>query len=312
LNTIHLAIDEPIKSTLLEQFLHKSNIEKKISTFEEIIAKNLLNIETNDLPIASILAFEKLNPDKSFFFKASPCFFSLQRDFYRFEKNFDNQLDSNTLLDLCNLLNKNFSSDSINFIIKDKFILLKANSHTAVGSFFPEQLNSIPDKNFLPYGKDAMFWHRLINEIQMCLYNADINRIRQQQKLFPINTIWFSGGGQFPENIKIHSNKKILSNSYLINQMYLIDSSLKLIFFDNNHSDESIMNADIYFDLRTNKVDQKILITFIEKFISRKKIKNLQLKIILGDYLLIAKPGWFPFLKINRHKRIFDEFVGNN
>ena len=142
MNTIHLAIDEPIKSTLLEQFLHKSNIEKKISTFEEMIAKNLLKIETNDLPIASILAFEKLNPDKSFFFKASPCFFSLQRDFYRFEKNFDNQLDSNTLLDLCNLLNKNFSSDSINFIIKDKFILLKANSHTAVGSFFPEQLNS--------------------------------------------------------------------------------------------------------------------------------------------------------------------------
>ena len=94
--------------------------------------------------------------------------------------------------------------------------------------------------------------------------------------------------------------------------MYLIDSSLKLIFFDNNHSDESIMNADIYFDLRTNKVDQKILITFIEKFISRKKIKNLQLKIILGDYLLIAKPDWFSFLKINRHKRIFDEFVGNN
>ena len=79
-----------------------------------------------------------------------------------------------------------------------------------------------------------MFWHRLINEIQMCLYNADINRIRQQQKLFPINTIWFSGGGQFPENIKIHSNKKILSNSYLINQMYLIDSSLKLIFFEFN------------------------------------------------------------------------------
>ena len=51
---------------------------------------------------------------------------------------------------------------------------------------------------FLPAGPDAIYWHGLLNEIQMLLHATEVNRKREEQGRLGINGLWFSGGGRLP------------------------------------------------------------------------------------------------------------------
>ena len=65
-------------------------------------------------------------------------------------------------------------------------------------------LNSATCKNIntlLPTGKDSVKWHRIFNEIQMLLYEHPLNQERISRNQIAINSIWFWGGGHFPQSI---------------------------------------------------------------------------------------------------------------
>ncbi|MEJ2760323.1 MAG: hypothetical protein P8126_01960 [Gammaproteobacteria bacterium] len=51
----------------------------------------------------------------------------------------------------------------------------------------------------LPRGREARRMHRLLNEIQMQLHDADINREREARGDLPINSVWFWGTGALPD-----------------------------------------------------------------------------------------------------------------
>jgi len=51
----------------------------------------------------------------------------------------------------------------------------------------------------MPVGEDKSDWHRLINDVQMCLHASRINEERQQRGKLPVNSVWFWGGGRVPE-----------------------------------------------------------------------------------------------------------------
>jgi len=51
----------------------------------------------------------------------------------------------------------------------------------------------------LPRGREARLMHRLLNEIQMQLFDADINRERESRGDLPINSVWFWGTGELPD-----------------------------------------------------------------------------------------------------------------
>jgi hypothetical protein len=50
---------------------------------------------------------------------------------------------------------------------------------------------------YLPVGEDRRQWLSLWNEIQMQLYNADLNQHRIASQQLPINSVWFWGMGDF-------------------------------------------------------------------------------------------------------------------
>jgi len=56
--------------------------------------------------------------------------------------------------------------------------------------------------NFLPSGKDSIYWHKIFNEIQMLLHEHPINQAREAHGELTINSIWFWGGGHNPQPIK--------------------------------------------------------------------------------------------------------------
>jgi hypothetical protein len=50
---------------------------------------------------------------------------------------------------------------------------------------------------FLPRGKDAVAWHAMMNEVQMLLYTAKVNMLREGRGQLPINGLWLHGGGSY-------------------------------------------------------------------------------------------------------------------
>ena len=48
------------------------------------------------------------------------------------------------------------------------------------------------------YLPDAKHWRSLLNEAQMALHESDINKAREARGEWPINSLWFWGGGTLP------------------------------------------------------------------------------------------------------------------
>ena len=53
-------------------------------------------------------------------------------------------------------------------------------------------------QGFMPEGDDAPTWHRIMNEIQMRLHNADINALRTERGEPAVNSLWLWGSGSLP------------------------------------------------------------------------------------------------------------------
>jgi len=51
----------------------------------------------------------------------------------------------------------------------------------------------------LPDHPDALYWRRILNEIQMALHACPVNVRRRQRGRMEINSVWFWGGGPLPE-----------------------------------------------------------------------------------------------------------------
>jgi len=50
----------------------------------------------------------------------------------------------------------------------------------------------------LPRGGDAMEWVKTLNELQMILFDAQVNRDREAAGQPPVNSLWIWGGGHLP------------------------------------------------------------------------------------------------------------------
>jgi len=52
--------------------------------------------------------------------------------------------------------------------------------------------------NLMPAGRDALHWHRIVNEIQMLLHEHPVNLARESRGELAINSVWIWGGGVMP------------------------------------------------------------------------------------------------------------------
>tara|TARA_R110002072_G_scaffold32211_3_gene98590 strand:- start:14198 stop:15217 length:1020 start_codon:yes stop_codon:yes gene_type:complete len=57
---------------------------------------------------------------------------------------------------------------------------------------------------FMPSGDDRINLIQLMNDIQMTLHDSDVNKKREQEKMLPINSLWFWGCGELPKIIDRH------------------------------------------------------------------------------------------------------------
>lgn len=64
-------------------------------------------------------------------------------------------------------------------------------------------------RTFLPQGKDALRWHRILTEIQMLLHAHPVNEVRESRGKLSVNSVWLWGGGTLPA-----SNPAIYTAAY--------------------------------------------------------------------------------------------------
>ena len=88
-------------------------------------------------------------------------------------------------------LNKHFHEDGIHFLMNDKDSwCLNIDSHQNVSTSSVHDVISRNVYAFMPQGEDALFWKKLMNEVQMLMHQSEVNEKRQENNKLPVNGVW--------------------------------------------------------------------------------------------------------------------------
>ncbi|MEZ5671536.1 MAG: hypothetical protein R3E08_03810 [Thiotrichaceae bacterium] len=89
---------------------------------------------------------------------------------------------------------------------------------------------------YMPSGRDKMTWRQRLNEIQMLLYQSQVNIEREQRGQLSINSVWFWGMGRLPavvaprwvevwsEDIATQGLAKFTHTPYTVPSKYLLNT----------------------------------------------------------------------------------------
>lgn len=95
------------------------------------------------------------------------------------------------------------TDDAMWFIITDETPDIET---TPLQAVLGEDIN-----DHLPRGGDAMEWTRILNELQMILFNTRVNLERETAGRPPVNSLWFWGGGRLPD-IHVPRWRRLVTN----------------------------------------------------------------------------------------------------
>lgn len=115
-------------------------------------------------------------------------------------------------------LNAQFSADGLYFVAATPENWLLRLPEPPDATFTP--LASAYGRNIselMPQGREAVRWHRLINEIQMLLYGHSVNDKRAGQGKPLVNSLWLWGGGIYllPQTLQKPA-QRVLGNDRLL------------------------------------------------------------------------------------------------
>lgn len=104
---------------------------------------------------------------------------------------------------LCATLNEHFAADGLRFVAPHpQRWYLELDSLPGIST---SPLSLVAGKDihaYLPQGPDALRWHRILNEIQMLLFQHPVNQAREERGEWPANGLWLWGGGFAPKELR--------------------------------------------------------------------------------------------------------------
>jgi hypothetical protein len=111
-------------------------------------------------------------------------------------------LDADEAAQFCAGLNRHFSAEGLHFEAPQPqhwYVRLDKAPELAAHSLAQAAGRDI--RAYLPQGADALRWHKLLNEIQMLLFDHPVNQAREARGDWLINSLWLWGGGHAPEKL---------------------------------------------------------------------------------------------------------------
>lgn len=140
------------------------------------------------------LRADGLEPGEFYWLRADPVYLSLQRDQLILHPQV--QLAADEAVQLCASLNAHFAADNLRFFAPHpQRWYLRLDGVPDMSTRPLAQVEGCNVFEYLPQGQDALYWHGVFNEIQMLLYEHEVNQAREARGELPINSVWLWGGG---------------------------------------------------------------------------------------------------------------------
>ncbi len=155
-----------------------------------------------DEAIAPItLQTDGMEPGQFYWLRADPVHLQLQRAHFLLRT--DELLLADEAAQLCESLNAHFADERFRFFAPHPqrwYVRLES-----VPNLQTHPLAQVAGKNVYPYlpsGDDALYWHRVLNEVQMLLYEHPVNEARAGRGEGVVNSVWLWGGGVAQKNLQ--------------------------------------------------------------------------------------------------------------
>jgi len=186
------------RSNLSVSTVHQRN-EILFTLFSIGVANENLKY-TSDLPIGAVSYYLQHQVDiERWYMRADPVYIMPNRDHLQLLGNSGLELQHDEAQHIIDEINRCYSDAEwkLRFLSPRQWVLeqakpIKLSTHSlldAVGGNLHD---------YLPEGEDAKRWRNIMNELQMFLYSLPINRQREMQGQFPVNSLWFWGVGKLP------------------------------------------------------------------------------------------------------------------
>ena len=181
----------------LEKLLSRSQVSPlQPGSLEAWLCGNFGVAETAIAPLT--LQADGVPAGVDYWLRADPVSISMQRDQTILQA--DLALSSEEAGQLCASLNAHFMEDGLRFLAPHpQRWYLQLEHEQAMQTYPLPQVVGADMHAHLPYGKDALRWHSVMNEIQMLFYEHAVNQAREQRGESPVSGVWLWGAGKLAE-----------------------------------------------------------------------------------------------------------------
>lgn len=152
-----------------------------------------------DLPIAPhTLVRDGLTPDDALWLRADPVSLQFYQDQLLLLGPDQLHVQRDEAHAVVTELQRYFADEGLSFHApRPERWYLRLNASEALPDADPlDAVVGRPLEHHLPRGPAATIWRRRMNEIQMLLHDHPVNRVREAAGRWPINSVWFWGGGR--------------------------------------------------------------------------------------------------------------------
>ncbi|MEW6134052.1 MAG: hypothetical protein AB1591_12985 [Pseudomonadota bacterium] len=168
------------------------------SDLESLLCEELGIARQHDWPVAAIaLAQSGGRPGNDCWLRADPVHMRIERD--RVILNEIAEPGPEEARFLCESLGAHFGEAFSPQPLRPGAWVVRMTDELEISTTPPSLAAGRHIDQHLPTGRDAMHWRRLLNEIQMLLFDHPVNRAREARGEPVINSVWLWGGGRLPE-----------------------------------------------------------------------------------------------------------------
>lgn len=225
-----------LNSKNLDGLIKRSSIGKIPHSFSDLIYSGYLNSGLNSSTLASQIA-KQLGVAGSYphFLLAEPTFLRADRDRLLICESELLQLDDDEVSTIINSVNDHFNTEVKLYKINTNLWLIGLHQDIISNMGYPI-LDIIGENidDYLPKAANSIELAKLLNEIQMLLFNLELNHTRKKDGLLQVNSLWLWDKQIKSNLIEIYTN--IFTNIQGINNAKIknLPNSIDDTFIDNS------------------------------------------------------------------------------
>jgi len=165
------------------------------SAYKVLTSLLSLNVD-DDFPSAALsMLMHDAYDEKLSYMCADPVHLQADMDHAILTSSHDLYLKSDESAAICDVLNKHFKQDGLNFIMLDK-------NQWIVSSKDEIELETTPLSEMIGRGDASGSWKKILTEAQMLMHSHDVNVNRESSGKFSVNSLWFHGSGNLPDYLQ--------------------------------------------------------------------------------------------------------------